>query len=148
MNVVALKPSSANPRIIKALVAVSKQIRSMLALRLANIGLAIGEDDLILAMSDGKPICAEQLCRKIGISQQTLHRVIQDLVARGYVEPAERPLFRLSRKGNESVGHIEALRVQIASEIDAMIGVDGIEKLCEFLETIEAGFSHFLRPTL
>lgn len=148
MNVVALKPASANPRIIKALVAVSKQTRAVLGIRLASIGLATGEDDLILAMSDGKPICAEQLARRIGISQQTLNRVIQDLVARGYIEPAERPLFRLSRKGTVSISHIETLRVQIASEIESMVGVDGIDMLSEYLEAIEVGFSQFLRPTV
>lgn len=148
MNVVALKPASANPRIIKALVAVSKQTRAVLGIRLASIGLATGEDDVILAMSNGRPVCAEQLSRRIGISQQTLHRLMQELVARGYVEIVERPLFRLSQKGTESIAHIEDVRTRIASEIEAMIGVDGIEKLADYLETVEDGFSLSLKSTV
>jgi len=148
MNVVALKPASADPRIVRALVAVSKQTRATLGIRLADIGLATGEDDVILAMRDGKPVCTAVLSLKLGVRETTMQRLMDQLVAHGHVEPADTPLFRLSRKGVDALADVAALRARLASDVEAMLGVEAVAKLTEYLETLETGFAHSLRSTV
>jgi DNA-binding MarR family transcriptional regulator len=148
MNVVALKPTSAEPRIVRALVAISKQTRATLGIRLADIGLATGEDDILLAMRDGTPVCAAVLSRKLGVREMTMQRLIDQLVAHGHIEPAENPLFRLSKKGADALADIAALRLRMASDIEAMLGAEGVDKLTEYLETLESGLAHSLRSTV
>jgi len=147
MNVVALKPATAEPRIVRVLIAVAKQTRATLGMRLAEIGLATGEDDVILAMQDGKPICIAELSRRIGIRHMTMQRLIDQLVEHGHVEMAEAPLFRLSPKGADTISEIAALRLRLASEIESVLGIEVASKLTEYLETLEDGFGYSLKPT-
>lgn len=148
MTVVALKIATYEPRIVRALVAVSKHTRATLGTRLAEIGLATGEDDVILAMNDGNPICIAELSRKLRIRHVTMQRLIDQLVTRGHIEQAETPLFRLSQKGTDTIAGITAMRRRMASDIEAVLGLDGVIELTEHLESLEDGFNNSLKSTL
>lgn len=148
MNVIALKRASAEPRIVATLIAVSKQTRAILGIRLADIGLAIGEDDVTMVMSDGKPICVAEISRKLAIRQETVSRLVEQLLAHGHVERAEGPLYRLSEDGFGLVEKIVTLRMRMADDIEALLGTDAVGILTEYLETLETGLGRALRPTI
>ena len=115
---------------------------------MAEIGLATGEDDVVMVMGEGKPICVAEISRKLGIRHSTTQRLLDQLVLHGHIERAENPLFRLSKKGVDALAQIEALRVRMAADIEAMLGTIALSELAGHLEKIEAGFGEALNKTV
>jgi DNA-binding MarR family transcriptional regulator len=145
MNVVAFPAAGTDPRIVTLLISVAKLTRAVVGLRLAEIGLSPGEDNILMCTDVGKPVEAGDLARTLGIRFSTLQRSVDHLVARGFLE--RRGAFvKLTVDGEILLPRISAARASIANELEASLGAEAVGKMVASLELLENGLSTFLAP--
>jgi DNA-binding MarR family transcriptional regulator len=134
MNVVDLpiarKPE---PDIIDALIAISKKIRIILGLRLAELRLMTGEDDVLLAMEGGEAMSVTQLSATMSVRFPTMLKAVDGLVERGFLDRVVGPVVRLSEQGHAVLFEITALRAKITADLSSSLGADRVGALAKDL---------------
>jgi DNA-binding MarR family transcriptional regulator len=134
MNVVDLpiarKPE---PDIVDALIAISKKTRTILGLRLAELGLMTGEDDVLLAMDGGEAMSVTQLSTTMSVRFPTMLKAVDGLVERGFLDRVVGPVVRLSEQGHAVLSEIVALRAKITADLSSSLGADRVGALAKDL---------------
>jgi DNA-binding MarR family transcriptional regulator len=145
MNVVAFPAAGADPRIVTLLISVSKLTRAMVGLRLAEIGLSAGEDNILMCVDVRKPVEASDLARSLGIRFSTLQRSVDHLIAEGYLERRD-AFVKLTEKGQALLPRITAARVSIANDLEVSEGTEVVGMMIGSLELIEDKLIKLLTP--
>jgi DNA-binding MarR family transcriptional regulator len=130
--------------ILQTLMAIAKKVRAVLALHLAEIGLANGQDEVLLALDALRPISVPVLAGRLDIRPDLLTRLIDPLVARGLVTtsgddgPATRwTTLRVSPDGLALQERIRALWNEIGADLVGSGGSAHLDRLIEDLRTIQ-----------
>ena len=88
------------------LILLSRNIRALLALRLAEIGLPLGEDEVLMSLGNDLPMSIESICKSLNISRSTLDRLLSGLDRKGLIKRVTDELVLLS-----ALGEAEQLRI-------------------------------------
>jgi hypothetical protein len=135
-----------DPRIVTLLIDISKKMRATIGLRLAEIGLATGEDDILLAIRDGRTTSASELSRSMGIRFPTLVKAVDGLVGRNLLDRVTGPMVKLSHRGALLVPGIVETRKDVARDLVTALGADVVERLTADLEELDQGLGSSLVP--
>lgn len=136
-NIVDLSDAGGgDTRIVKELVALSKMMKALVRLRLAEIGLQPGEDDVLIAMSGDRIASVSAIASELFVRFETMLRLVDQLVAKGHVERIAGPLIRLSANGARLLSQIERSRDQIAKDLGLRIGSIETDRVTEVLSEL------------
>lgn len=133
-----------DPEIVSVLIRISKKTRTVLGLRLAEIGLATGEDDLLLTLPVGQSWTIDRLSSELSVRGPTIRRAVERLAARGLIEQLTNSLVRLTGQGVSIQPRIVAVHQRIAGDIARTIDVDRLMALTAELNDLDACLSRSL----
>lgn len=69
--------------LVRALLSISKSTRAFLALLLSDIGLHLGQDQLIACLRHGEPMSVSTLADRIAVRPSTVSKMLDRLVEKG-----------------------------------------------------------------
>jgi Mn-dependent DtxR family transcriptional regulator len=125
--------------IVTVLIRISKKTRTILGLRLAEIGLATGEDDLLLALDSEHAVTVEQLSEKLSVRLPTIRKSVERLAARGLVNCVTFSTLRLTAEGAGMQPRVMAVHRKIAHDIARAIDIDRLRAITAELNDLDAG---------
>ena len=115
-------------QLIPLLISISKSTRTILQLRLSEIGFYNGQDDLLISLSNIESSTVTDLARKVCVRASTMSKMVDTLLERGLVErrpdpaDARRVYVRLTPKGVVARDRILLLRYEIEAELSRALG--------------------------
>jgi DNA-binding MarR family transcriptional regulator len=127
--------------IVSVLIRISKKTRTILGLRLAEIGLATGEDDLLLALEAEHSVTVELLSEKLSVRLPTIRKSIERLAARGLVDCITFSRLRLTAEGAAMQPRVLAVHRRIAHDVSRVIDLDRLQKITAELNDLDAGLA-------
>jgi DNA-binding MarR family transcriptional regulator len=148
VNVIEFKPGAHGADVVTALISISKQTRAILGLRLAELGLLTGEDDVLFAMRGGEAFSVTQLSASMSIRYPTMLKAVDGLVDRGFLDRVLGPVVRISARGQIAVPEIGAAKSKIARCLSADLGAERLDVILRDLADIGESLSKELAPRL
>lgn len=145
MTVVKL-PTPADPRITSVLIELSKKIRSLVGIRLAEIGLMTGEDEVLAAMRDGRPRTVSYLSTTLFVRLPTMRKCVDALVNKDLLERLAGPVVKITEKGASFVREIDLMHARLSRDISRTAGEEHVKKLLPDLETLSSSISAIIKP--
>lgn len=130
-----------DPEIVSVLIRISKKTRTILGLRLAEIGLATGEDDLMLALQADRTATVETLSSDLGVRIPTIRRAVDRLAGRGLMDQITGSIIRLTEQGIAMQPKIIAVHKRMAADILRTIDVERLAKLTAELNELDSSLS-------
>jgi DNA-binding MarR family transcriptional regulator len=109
-------------QLVPLLIGLSKATNALLALRLAALGLRIGQDDALLALDRPEPTSTAALAQKLGIRQATAAALVDRLVEKGLVRrrygpPTEGAWVIPTQAGTALQQKVRLLHQQLEAEL-------------------------------
>jgi DNA-binding MarR family transcriptional regulator len=139
-NIVDLsRGGGADPRAVIALVAFSKKARAMLSIRLAEIGLQIGEEDILTALQSGRTTSIQEVSDALYVRTHTVSKIVDGLVVKGLISRLAGPLIAISDTGADMVPRIEFAKSRMSRDLQRVIGAARLERLTKDLEDLNEG---------
>ena len=123
LNAKSLSPVDLNGQMVPALLSISKSTRALMGLKLAQLGFYNGQDELLLAVVDAKPVTVSQLAQLIDVRPSTASKMLDRLVKAGLVErktdrgDARRSMVQITSAGLEARVQLYALRAELEAEL-------------------------------
>jgi DNA-binding MarR family transcriptional regulator len=107
--------------ILPSLIAIAKLSRFLMTIRLAELGLFNGQDELLLALEDGTPRTVSDLAKIIDVRPPTVSKMLdrleeQDLAKRGHGTDRRETIVTLTRLGMRRREEITAARICLEAE--------------------------------
>jgi DNA-binding MarR family transcriptional regulator len=130
--------------IVEILVRISKKTHAVLSLRLAEMGLSIGDDDILLALEQQTPVTTTSLSSLINVRSTTLLNAIDRLADQGYVEMIADNLVRLTGDGLDMQSRVRRFRVLINSEIARPFDLERLIAMTNELVSLDNSLSRSL----
>ncbi|WP_279483018.1 MarR family winged helix-turn-helix transcriptional regulator [Aureimonas sp. SK2] len=120
--------------ILSAALATSQSLRAFLGLKLAKLGLASGQDRLLIALADNTSLSVSALADELNVRPSTVSKMMDRLAARGYTQrlpdpaDARRINLQLTPDGEEICTRLRTLWRDIDAELTADLSAH--EKAC------------------
>ncbi|MBB4001621.1 MarR family transcriptional regulator [Aurantimonas endophytica] len=111
-----------NIRLLPNLLSISKSLRALMGLKLAELGLHPGQDELLLALSPNMGTGVSVLANRLGVRPSTVSKMVDLLVQAGQVERAVNPrdarrtVICITPSGIEMQGRIIEVWLRLESE--------------------------------
>lgn len=138
--------------LVPPLLSIARSTRSLLKIKLAEIGLFSGQDEMLLALRPDRAMTVSTLADTLAVRSSTISNMLDRLAKRNYIQraadgrDARRTMVRLTPAGSAIKEVILRMRAQLEGELtDAIAGEDRDTVLAE-LETINALLIRKLRP--
>ncbi|ORE85729.1 MarR family transcriptional regulator [Aurantimonas sp. 22II-16-19i] len=137
------------PRLVSSLFSISKSIRALTQLMIAEIGFYNGQDELLLALDKDEPITVCTLADKLAVRPSTASKMISRLVERGMIEKIRdsrdrrRTMVRITLAGLEAQCMLSEIRDDLEGQL--------IISLQDDVQAVQAAFeriSHILKKRL
>ena len=128
-----------------ALVKLSKTVRALAALKMAEFGLQVGEDEIVLALQENRIADITQLSAELVVRFPTMLKNIDRLVERGVVSRVAGPLVKLTDRGAAMVSQIISFQRGLEFELSDMLGPESTSRLVNSLEELQAALTQILR---
>ena len=139
-NVVDLsRGGGADPHAVVALIAFSKKARAMLSVRLAEIGLQLGEDDVLRVLQSGKITTIQEVSDELFVRSHTVTKIVDSLVIKGLISRHAGPLLSISDAGIGMMPRIEFALSRMARDLQRVIGAARLQRLTEDMESLNEG---------
>ncbi len=109
--------------LVRALLSISKSTRAFLALLLSDIGLHLGQDQLIACLRHGEPMSVSTLADRIAVRPSTVSKMLDRLVEKGAVrrvvseEDARRTMVLLTEEGAALKPRVAQVWARLESEL-------------------------------
>ena len=132
----------ANP-LVPTLLSLSKTTRALMGIRLADLGLHQGQDELLIALEMDKPVSVSALSEKLFVRPSTVSKMLDRLCAKGLVERMPSPqdarltLVKLTRDGQGVKTDVRLLWDMIEVELAGKMAPDGKDTMMGALGTID-----------
>lgn len=132
----------ANP-LVPTLLSLSKTTRALMGIRLADLGLHQGQDELLIALDMGEPLSVSALSEKLFVRPSTVSKMLDRLCAKGLVDrvptarDARLTLVRLTEKGDEAKTRVRQLWDMIDGELAGKMPAAGRDSVIGALGTID-----------
>jgi DNA-binding MarR family transcriptional regulator len=123
LNAKSLSPVDLNGQMVPALLSISKSTRALMGLKLAQLGFYNGQDELLFAVVDAKPVTVSRLAQLIDVRPSTASKMLDRLVKAGLVErktdrgDARRSMVQITSAGLEARVQLYALRAELEAEL-------------------------------
>lgn len=120
----ASDPDGGEKGIVATIVSISKTMRVILGLKVAELDLFAGQDDMILALSLETPIRTSALAATINVRPSTVSKMVDRMYAKGLVErttemrDARLTLVCLTPAGVEIQAQLKHIRAELDSELE------------------------------
>jgi DNA-binding MarR family transcriptional regulator len=114
---------AAEAALVPKLLSIGKSIRAMMGLKLAELGLHVGQDELLLALVPEATVSVSRLADTLAVRPSTVSKMLDRLVIAGLVERAEdsrdarRTVVRMTSSGVEMQGRICELWQGVENEL-------------------------------
>lgn len=98
---------SSDAQLVKLLFSISKTFRALLGLKLSELGLFNGQDELLLAIRGDEPLTVSVVADKLNVRPSTVSKMLDRLVEQGLVirlphgTDARRALVQITPAGRE-----------------------------------------------
>ncbi|WAJ29522.1 MarR family winged helix-turn-helix transcriptional regulator [Antarcticirhabdus aurantiaca] len=139
-------PDVADLQLVSLLVPISKHVRALLDLKLQDIGLEVGQDQLLLELSREKTQRSSKLAEKLAIRPSTLSKMADKLAAKGFVMREKTPddrrltILRLTEEGGRMKDQVRRIHSSLNDElaVDLQVGESGraLEALTAIADTL------------
>ncbi len=129
--------------LVRALLSISKSTRAFLALLLADIGLHLGQDQLIACLRDGEPMSVSTLADRIAVRPSTVSKMLDRLVEKGAVrrlvseEDARRTMVLLTEEGAALKPRVAQVWARLESELAGGMSPDEARAVKEAMARID-----------
>ena len=113
----------------------------------ATRGLTTGMRGLLISLDELGPTTAVRLADLRPVSRQAMHKLAQQVIARGLVRQIENdgdkraPLLCLTAKGKAELGRLRAVETPQIDELFRGLQADDVERVLHVLETISRRLS-------
>lgn len=132
--------------ILQTLISIAQSIRALLGLRLAELSLANGHDEILLRL-DAEPESAAILAARLEMRETVLTKLLEPLIARGLIErvgdvhDARRGLMRLTAAGAVMQERIRDIWNEIGNDLVGAKGSEQLDRLIVELESMQKQMS-------
>jgi MarR family transcriptional regulator, organic hydroperoxide resistance regulator len=116
--------------LVRALLSISKSTRAFLALLLSDIGLHLGQDQLIACLQHGEPMSVSTLADRIAVRPSTVSKMLDRLVEKGAVrrvvsaQDARRTMVLLTEEGAALKPRVAQVWARLESELSGGMSPD------------------------
>jgi DNA-binding MarR family transcriptional regulator len=136
-------------RVVPSLVAIAKLTRCLLTLKLADVGLFNGQDELLLSLEVGVPMSVSDVAEALDVRPSTVSKMVDRLSERGLVERSKgadqrRVLVSVTAAGIELTARILAIHAVIETEIARFLPEKTSEDLPAALADTEAALRRII----
>ncbi|MCO6403111.1 MarR family transcriptional regulator [Aurantimonas endophytica] len=114
---------AAEAALVPKLLSIAKSIRAMMGLRLADLGMHAGQDELLLALVPEGTVSGSRLADTLAVRPSTVSKMLDRLVTAGLVERAEDPrdarrtVVRLTSSGVDMQGRLREVWQEVENEL-------------------------------
>jgi DNA-binding MarR family transcriptional regulator len=135
-----LEGSAPQAGILQTLISIARSIRALLSLRLAEVGLGYGQDEVLLALEENTPINTAILAARLELRMELVSRLLEPLIAKGFVERVgdlrdpRRIMVQASGSGIEMQDRVRAIWNEVGNDL---IGAQGGEQLDRLIGELE-----------
>ena len=132
----------ANP-LVPTLLSLTKTTRALMGIRLAELGLHQGQDELLMALQMDKPVSVSALSETLVVRPSTVSKMLDRLCAKGLVERLPSPrdarltLVKLTQDGQAAKTGVRLLWDMIEVELAGKMAPDGKDDILGALGTID-----------
>lgn len=111
--------------LVAALLSISKSVRALMGLRLAELGLHSGQDELLLVLKDGSLQSVSQIAERLNVRPSTVSKMKDRLEQRQLLTESANAIdarntwVQLTSAGLELVARVEALHQSLQDELKA-----------------------------
>lgn len=136
--------------ILHTLISIARSIRALLSLRLAELGLGSGQDEILLGLDSEEPASTAILAARLDMREVTLGKLIEPLIAKGLIEQvggardSRRAMIRISLAGTAMQERVRDIWNEIGNDL---IGARGSEQLDRLIQELE-GMQHQMSARL
>lgn len=129
--------------LVPTLLSLSKTTRALMGIRLADLGLHQGQDELLIALDMSEPVSVSALSEKLFVRPSTVSKMLDRLSAKGLVARIPTPrdarltLVRLTEKGNAAKTEVRQLWDMIEIELAGKMPSAGKNSMMGALGTID-----------
>ena len=126
----AASDGDVHPDIVQSLLSIAKSTRALFGLRLAELGLSNGQDEMLLALDEVEPISVTALAEKLSVRPSTVSKALDRLVSRGmaqryyYETDARQTLVRITPEGVDVRKRVTEMRENLEAELNAALAAD------------------------
>ena len=110
-------------QITQLMVSVSKSMRALLGIKLAEIGLNNGQDEAMLALDEANPVSVAVLAEKLSVRPPTVSKMLDRLVAKNLVDrvndsaDARKTMVKITPTGLETQDRIRKVWAQVGADL-------------------------------
>ncbi|WP_062018202.1 MarR family winged helix-turn-helix transcriptional regulator [Aureimonas sp. AU4] len=122
--------SGAQAGLVASLLSISKSVRALMGLRLAELGLHPGQDELLLVLKDGTPQPVSQIAERLNVRASTMSKMKDRLKEQQLLSEstdaidARNTWVQLTPSGQALVARIQALHHSIHMELTGAVNGD------------------------
>ena len=146
-----LEPArSPNVQLVEMLFSITKKFRALLGIKLSELGLFNGQDELLLAIRGDDPLTVTLVAERLNVRPSTVSKMLDRLVDQGLVlrlphgTDARRSLVQITPAGREKCEGVLAVHESLEASIVKAIKGDPAT-LAHALAETEGLLSHRLR---
>jgi len=116
-------PEDRDLQITQLMVSVSKSVRALLGIKLAEIGLNNGQDEAMLALDESNPVSVAVLAEKLSVRPPTVSKMLDRLVAKNLVDrvndstDARKTMVKITPTGLETQDRIRKVWAQVGADL-------------------------------
>lgn len=129
--------------IVGSLLSISKNTRAMVALKLSGIDVYVGQDELLLGLSESNAVSVSVLADRASVRPSTISKSVDRLVQRGWLQriadgrDARRSMVKITPSGLDAQAEIQKVRNDLESDITRKVPANELDEIVEVLDTVE-----------
>lgn len=126
--------------ILQTLISIARSIRALLSLRLAEVGLGYGQDEILLALEENTPVNTAILSARLELRMESVSRLLEPMIAKGLVDRVgdfrdpRRIMVQVSGSGIEMQDRVRTIWNEVGNDL---IGAQGGEQLDRLIGELE-----------
>lgn len=130
-----LRPPVQETRLVPTLLSITKSSRALIGIKLAEVGFHNGQDELILALDEERPITVSNLANELAVRPSTVSKMLDRLFAKGLVErigdgrDGRRTMIRVTPLGLRMKERLRQLRCEVEADLVKSVGGDDLERV-------------------
>jgi len=119
-----------DPTLLVHLNAISKSTRQLVAMRLAEVGVIVGQDQLIDYLDPVQPRSGQDAALALSVRPSTVSKMLDRLQQRGWITRAQdhgdmrKTLVLLTESGVEAKGNVHRVWAAVEAELTNVLGAD------------------------
>lgn len=129
--------------LLQSLISISKATRALMGLKLGEIGLANGQDELLLLLDEDTPQQVTTLADRLGVRPSTVSKTLERIVQRGLArrEPSKvdtrMTLVTITPRGAAERDRLVLLRDELEAALTDKMSLNDLDHLAATLQGLE-----------